>query len=279
MFGAVMNFVAEILSTALVAATLLGGAGWLFRTWIVARLTADIRLENDSRLEKLKANLQRTSDAVTSVSSAGSVAYSQSQVALLPHRISATNVVWSSVLEWNRMATVSMFVSVLPRDWIRTNASDPGTKSTFEALLGGKDYLDFLKKRGETEIVRPLVSEEAWALYAAFSALYLSRVSRAAMLTIPTLDHDEIWAKIDERALIKESAPAEILRSYDANILQGTSAYLEYLKKELLKVLRSDLSGSRDSESALNNASRIISAATELVQSSQAKPVKPDVGG
>lgn len=267
-----INILAEIISTSLTAAGLVGAGGWLFRKWIVARLTADISLENDSKLEQLKTKLQRTNATLSALNSAGSAAYSQSQVALLPHRIAAINSVWSSVLEWNQMATASMFVSVLPVEWIKQNASDPGTKKTFDALLGGKSYLDFLKKRGETELTRPLISERAWALYAAYSGLYFSRVSKAAMLAIPSLNHAEIWSRIDERALIKASAPPELLQSYDANVLQGTTAFLDYIKSELLKELRSDLSGSRDSEEALSNASTILAAATALVESSQEKP-------
>lgn len=270
--GITMNIVAEVLASSAIAAGLLAGAGWLLREWIVARLTADIRLENDSKLEQLKTKLQRTNDAVFAVTSAGSTAYSQAQVALLPHRIAAINSVWSSVLEWNQMATASMFVSVLPRDWIKANASKPGTKKTFDMLLGGKSYQEFLKKRAETELARPFISERAWALYAAYSGFYLSRVSKAAMLTIPSIDHHEIWSRIDERALIEAAAPPEILQSYDADLLQGTNAFLEYVKLELLREFRSDMSGSRDSGGAASNASTILAAATTLVQSSAEKP-------
>jgi hypothetical protein len=271
-----MNVLAEVLTASITTVSLSAAALWLFRQWIVARLTADIRLENDSKLEEVRAQLNRTREALGNLSSAGHTAFSQAQVALLPHRITAINTVWSSVLEWNQMATASMFVALLPLDWVKAHGSDPSTTSTFKTLLG-PNHLDFLKKRGETELVRPLLSECAWALYAAYSGFYFSRISRAAMLTLPSIDHADIWPRMDERSLIEASATPEILKLYDTNMIQGTTTFLEYLKSQMLHEFRAELSGTRDSEGAVSNASAILAAANALVQSSEQKPKTPNL--
>ena len=248
---------------------------WLFRNWIITRLTADIRLENDSKLEQLKSSLKRTNDTLTNLTSAGDQAYNQSQTALLPHKIKAIETVWSSVLAWNEMSAASMFVAVLPIDWVKKYGSDPSTKRNFETLLKNPEHLTFLKKRNETEIVRPFLTERAWALYVAYSGFYMSRVTKASMFLFPSIDHAELWERINERALIKASAPENILQLYDSNILEGTNSFLKYLQDEMIKEFKLELSGARDSESAVANSAIILQAAEKLIQSTAEKPAVP----
>lgn len=265
----------EIFTTSAVSVGLFAAALWLGRTWIVARLTADIRLDNDAKLEELKSQLQRANSTLSEITSAGHTAYSQSQVAILPHKIKAIETVWNSVLTWNEMSVAAMFVAVLPIDWVRKYGSDPSTKRNFEILLKNPEHLTFLKKRNETELARPFISERGWALYAAYSGFYMSRVSKASMLLFPSMDHAEIWERINERELVQASAPSDILNLYDANILEGTNAFLKYLKDEMIAEFRAELSGARDSKSAVSNAAVILDVAEKLVQNSMRKPENP----
>lgn len=267
--------IVEILTTSTVTVGLFSAALWLGRTWIVARLTADIRLENDSKLEELKSQLQRANSALSDLTSAGHTAYSQVQVAILPHKIAAIDAVWKSVLAWNEMSTASMMVSALQMNWVKKYGSDPSTKTTFETILSAPGHLEFLKKRNETEFARPYVSERGWALYAAYSGFYMSRISKASMLLFPSIDHSKVWQRIGERELLVASAPSEILSLYDKNILQGTNAYLNYLKDEMISEFQSELSGTRDSTLAVANAASILDAAEKLVQSSVPQPANP----
>ena len=66
----------EVFATSTVTIGLISVALWLSRTWITARLTADIRLDNDSRLEQLKSNLKRTNDSLSDFTSVGDKVYS-----------------------------------------------------------------------------------------------------------------------------------------------------------------------------------------------------------
>lgn len=265
----------EILTTSAVSVGLFAAALWLGRTWIVARLTADIRLDNDAKLAELNSQLQSANSTLRDITSAGHTAYSQSQVAILPHKINAIETVWNSVLAWNEMSTAAMFVAALPIDWVRKYGSDPSTKKNFEILLKSPEHVAFLKKRHETESARPFISERGWALYAAYSGLYVSRVTKASMLLFPSMDHAEIWGRINERQLVQLSAPANILGLYDSNILEGTNAFLKYLKDEMISEFQADLSGARDSKAAVSNAALILDAAEKLVQNSMRKPENP----
>jgi hypothetical protein len=151
----------EFLASSISAAALVGIAAWLGRTWIKERLTASLRLETEQQLARLKSELETANQRIRDITSAGTAASSQVEAALLEHRISAVKKVWESVQAWQQVSVATMMVSVLPDDWVKKYASDPGTKSTFEQVLKGVDHLNFMKKQNETEIVRPFLSESA----------------------------------------------------------------------------------------------------------------------
>ena len=257
---------------------LIGIAVWLSRTWITARLTADLRLETESHIEDLRSQLKRANDSLGAVTSAGQNAFSQVQIAQLPFKIKAIERVWNSVIAWNEYSVAATFVAILPIDWVRKYGSDPKTKENFEILLKNPEHITFLKDRNDTELVRPFLSDQSWALYAAYSSFYSSRLMKASILLLPSVDHAEIWERVNERELVKASAPEDILKQYDSNPLIGANAYLTYLKDQMIEEFQNELSGSRDSDNAVLNTSATIAAAEALVQSSKHQPAVPSDG-
>lgn len=264
-----------VISTSIATATLVTLAIWLFRTWFIERLKADIKLDNDSKLEEVRSELKKANNNLTHISGAGDKAYSQVQASLLPTKIKAVEIIWNSVLAWDEMATASMFVSVLDLDWVRKYGSDPSTKKTFEDVLKAPNHLEFLRQRKDVENMRPFVSERAWALYSAYHSFYISRITKASVLTIPLISHVEIFERANERNLIEKSAPQYILDLYDSNFLDGTNEYLRYLKEEIITELKLEMSGERDSNRAAINAAEILKAANELAVSVSQRPQEP----
>ena len=157
-----------------------------------------------------------------------------------------------------------MMVSVLSDDWLKENASHPNTKSTFEQLVKNADYLNFMKKQNETELVRPFLSEQIWALYAAYHSFLSARLVKASLLAIPGIDHAEALSRFNERDLVKKSSSAEIFATYDENPYVGTEPYLRYLREEMLMQFREFLSGERAGNLAVQDAARILHAAEDL---------------
>lgn len=258
-------FLSSVGSAALVAAVL-----WLGRTWIKERLTASIRLETEGELAKLKSDLDRATQRIKDLALAGTSANAQVEGALLEHRIRAVNKLWESVLSWQTVSVATMMVSVLPDDWLKINASHPGTKSTFEQLLKNTDHLNFMKKQNETELVRPFLSEQIWALYAAYHSFLSARLAKASLLAIPGIDHAEALSRFNERDLVQKSAPSEILAIYDKNPYVGTEPYLRYLREEMLTQFREFLSGQRAGNLAVQDAAKILHAAEDLAAKSSA---------
>jgi len=258
----------ELVLSSVGSAALVAAALWLGRTWIKERLTASIRLDTERELTKLKSDLDRASQRIKDVALAGTSANAQVESALLEHRISAVNKVWESVLSWQTVSAATMMVSLLSEDWLEENASHPGTQSTFEQLLKNADHLNFMKKQNETERVRPFLSEQIWALYAAYHSFLSARLVKASLLAISGIDHAEALSGFNERELVQKSAPAEIFAAYDKNPRVGTEPYLRYLREEMLIQFREFLSGERAGNLAAQEAAKILHAAEDLAAKS-----------
>jgi len=264
----------EIILSSIGSASLIGVAAWLGRTWLKERLTASVRLETEKKLARLKSDLESANQRIRDIASVGATANSQVESALMEHRIAAVKKVWESVQDWQQVSVATMMVSALPDEWIKKNASDPGTKSTFERILKGINHLDFMKKQNETELVRPFLSEPAWALYSAYHSFLSSRLMKACLLTLDGIDHAEMLSRFNERDLVKESAPEDILALYDESPYAGTDPYLRFLRERMLSEFREFLSGQRAGKQAVQDAAQILRAAEDLAAKSLASTQK-----
>jgi hypothetical protein len=260
----------EVVLSSLGSAALVAAALWLGRTWIKERLTASIRVETERELARLKSDLDRASQRLKELALAGTSANAQVEGALLEHRITAVNKVWEAVLSWQTVSAATMMVSVLTDDWLKKNASHPRTKSTFEQLLKNADHVNFMERQNETELVRPFLSEQIWALYAAYHSFLSARLAKASLLAIPGMDHAEALSRFNERDLVQKSAPPAILAIYDNNAYAGAEPYLRYLREEMLSQFREFLSGQRAGNLALQDAAKILHAAEDLAAKSSA---------
>ena len=258
----------EILLSSIGSSMLIAAALWLGRALIMERLTASVRLETEKDLAKFKSQLDAANLKIIDFSSAGTAANAQVEAVLLNHRIRAVNKIWESVLSWQQLSVVTMMVSALTDDLLKKNASDPGTKSSFEQLLKNTDHLNFMKQQSEAELVRPFLSEPIWALYAAYHSFLSARVAKASFLVISDIDHYEILSRFNERDLVEKSAPSEILALYDKNAYAGTEPYLRYLREEILTQFQEFLSGQTAGNLAVQNAAKILGSAEELAAKS-----------
>lgn len=260
----------EIIVSSLGSAMLLGGVAWLARTWIKERLTESIRLETEQKLTRLKSELEAANQRIRDLASVGAAANSHVESVLLQHRIEAVKKVWESVHNWQQVSVATMMVSVLPDEWVKKYASDPGTKSTFEQVLKGIDHLEFMKKQNETELMRPFLSESAWAMYSAYHSFLSARLIKASLLALPGIDHAEALSRFNERELVEKSAPPEILALYDESPYVATEPYLRFLREKMLAEFREYLSGKRAGSLAVQDAAQILQAAEELTEKSLA---------
>lgn len=262
------SFFFEVLTSSAGAAVLLGFVGWLSRTWLKERLTASLRLETEQKITRLKSELETANQRIHDLTAVGTSANSHVESALFEHRVAAVKTAWESVLAWQQVSVATMMVSVLPEDWVKNYASDPGTKSTFEQVLKGVDLQSFMKRQNETELMRPFLSESAWALCSAYHSFLSARLTKAIILTIPGVNHAKMLSQMNERDLVEKSAPSNILVLYDENPYAATEPYLRFMREKILDEFREFLSGERAGSKAVQDAALILKAAERLSEES-----------
>lgn len=265
----ILNF----LSTSISSALLVGTVIWLSRTWIKERLTASIHLETEGELTRLRADLDSANQRIRDLSSVASSANQHVESSLLNHRIAATQLIWATIQNWQKVTTATMMISAIPDDWLKRHASDRKTKEMFDDLLGNIDLQAFLENQNKSLLVRPFLPESTWALYFALHSFEINRISKVMLLRISGIDHYEIISRMNAINLVTKSAPPEILATYKNDSFAGSEPYLHYLREEILRELRDMLSGHRASTQALQNASEILKAA-EALSFSTAKAVQ-----
>lgn len=261
-----------LLSSVLTVSTL-GITAWLSRTWITARLTASLRVETESKLEELKAQLQRANTTLADIGSAGRGALSATHTVAAQKKVEAIDQIWSAVLDWGQYTALMMIVPMFTKEWVAKHGKDPTTKSNFEIFLSPPNHIEFMKRMNAVERWRPFVSQELWALFAAYNTLHGFRMTKATLLTISSIDHEKLWDSFSERTLIKNAASLEILNQYDSNITTGTMAFITYIKNTMLEEIRAELEGGRAAMKAVVNASAILSAVEELKAKSESQNI------
>lgn len=257
----------EILISTFGSFALISIAAWLSKTWIKERLTASLRIETEKEISSFKSDLENTNQRLRDLVSIGSAANSQVENALLEHKIAAVKKIWESVISWREMNVVTMIIPAISESWVEENGAHPDTTKNFKQILDQANYIEFMKTQCETENIRPFVSENIWALYSAHSSLLSSRLMKASILSISGIDHKAIFQRVNERKLIENSSPEEILARYDSDVINGTQAYIDYIKDSLLKEFKYFLSGEYAGSRAVIDASRILQSSEELMKS------------
>jgi hypothetical protein len=255
----------SVLNEAVVAAALVAFAGWLLRRWIAERLTADIRLATEQKLQAFRARLDAAENEV--VQQAGIAASLQMSAAPLAERVQAIKEIWLGVVDWKAASALSTMMSAFTIEDVDKHGDHPGTKSTMKQVLDSLKYMELLHWTNALARWRPFVSERAWALFAAYHGFYAARVTKAAMLMIGGANvARRLWQVDYERDLVRASATPEIVAAYEADIVAGSTRFLEYVERELLAELQRSLRGEYSGPDASRRASKIIAIADKLMQ-------------
>ncbi len=270
-----MNWLVQVLSSGAVTAGLLIAVGWLARTWLKARLSESLRLETDITIERLRSELNAAENRIEAVTSAGIGSVAQMADATFPTKVVSIQQLWSAVLLWRSANAVTHIISAIDADYVRENGNDAGTKATFRKLLDSFNYLDLLKETNKAEEARPFVSDRAWALYYALNSFLATRVAKAALLSVVGSNAEEMWHRVDERALVAASAPADIVDAYDNNVMAGSTKFIAYLEREIISELRRNLSGEQSAPEAALQAADLVVAASNLLSAAEPPPEPP----
>jgi hypothetical protein len=248
----------------------LGSVGFLARTWIKERLSASIRVEADSQLERVRSEIRVAESRITAVTGAGIAAIGHVAQATFPARIDAAKRLWSAAIRWRRGSAVSMIMAALTPEYVRENGAAAKTSPSFRQILETVPN-EFLEEQAEAESARPLVSTRAWALYSALHSFYMTRVTKLAMLINVGANAERLWTMNTERTIIESIGVPTLLQKFDQIPLVGAGEFIAYVEKELAAELKTSLAGDESGSEASRQAMRVLQTIDE-VRMAQAQP-------
>jgi hypothetical protein len=249
------------------ASVLLGGfIVWLARAWIVARLTASLRVQTEKELTAFGKRLDATEQQVNSVRDAGLEAARFANAAVLRERVRATREFAHALIEWNSLVALSMLIGAMNSEWAKKNAREPGTSSFADSILKSSKAEDLLTRMQALGAYRPFVTEKSWALFSALQSFYAIRVAKCMALRIGNPEMAErLWAADAERKLVAAIIPDQI-EAYDRNPVETESPFTDAVRDQLLAELRRGLSGEHSGSEAVHDAATILGATDEVTR-------------
>ncbi len=182
-----MDWVPAISSTVLLAVVL-----WLSRGLIATRLSAAVKHEYDSRIERLRASFRRSEETIRAdlVSKQIEIVELRSgvlsnittrQVALQNRRIEAVDSLWGAVVALAPAKNVSKFMSVIKFEGMAEQAAKNEQLQQMYQVFG-KGFNAKEINLQDAHRSRPFVSPMAWAYFSAFQAIVLYAVAQLQML-------------------------------------------------------------------------------------------------
>ena len=168
----------------------LGGAVtiWLLRNWLLTRLSASVKHEYETKLEKLRSELQvnRERDIeglrgqlqqTLSAQSAVQTAFAQSHLAAHDKRLNAIGTVWKSLLHTrNNLPSILGIVELYTPSEYQLLFDHAPTQTWLEELSpqGVKQFSR--TKESDTELARPFAGEYLWSILFAYEAVSVRMV-------------------------------------------------------------------------------------------------------
>lgn len=237
------------------------------------RLKASIESEYNQKLAELESELREKEELFrqqiekrrTEIDSLRSQVFSgltEREKALYPKRIEAVEAVWGAVQKLGPAKTCAMYMLVIDFDKAAEIAEfNQETRNAFELMKGDID----IKNLGLNEVsrVRPFVSEIAWALYSAYVSIITFPVMQITALSQGI--SKDIFKNTDFRNVLIKALPEkeEQIRTAGANEMPHLFFDLE---NEILKELRSYLSGRDIDESTLERAHELMKATESSIK-------------
>lgn len=248
----IKEFALYVLTSASVAAALMGGVIWLLREWIGERLKSSIKHEYDREIEHYKSVVARVHAATA-----------EGQKAAIEARMRAFDRIWKAMLAL-RKSTGSL---TLHFD-ICTLNEYPGLpkRKNFIDIVGDLDDQRIMRLIPDEDIeeVRPYVGEVVWAHF------YLHRavLMRLVLLASWSIQKDPSHAEWTKDKGIQQLLAAALSQEENNRFEKLTLGRVEFINRAIeMKVLAAwerIISGVTFGEEALKHAQELLDAEAKL---------------
>lgn len=262
------EFIATVLSSAGVSATLLVGASWLLRTWIENRLGAGIRHEYDQRLAELSARLKQQGDAATTQLKAdmdrlaerlrhSASSFGEVQKATIERRLVAIEDLWRAVIVIQE-AVPSGILSLdvlLDEEYlsaIKNPKIGPRLKSIdhYAVINGALEQNKHLAQR------RPFISNYLWVIFSTYQAI-LFRITYLVSQCEKNPEKIRWYTDGLIRKHIQAGLGDQLLKEFDTLRFSRVSWLRDQFNREILSAIESVVAGRESGEAALRQAEKM----------------------
>ncbi|EKO3951145.1 hypothetical protein DXJ58_08490 [Vibrio fluvialis] len=254
------------LSTTVVTAVLV----FLCRNWLITRLTNSVKHEYDSKLAKIKSDLERKQLEIESIRSGTLANLSERQKILYTRQLQAIEGIWYAVLALAPAKGISATLSNIPYDEVSTLAEkDQKVREMFD-MISPVDLSDLPQSQALKE--RPFISPLVWAYFSAYESIVMHAAIRMQLLK-KGIKLDSVIDHVHVTKLIKTALPHqnEYIDKYGA---AGFHYLLDELEQSLLASFKLMLDGAEADNETLKKAAQITRQAEELSNASDIKAIQ-----
>ncbi len=203
-----LNFALTTITSAGASVVLLAALGWFFRTWIGERFKASLKHEYDERLERLKTELKKQSDADLASAKAeidsqaeklkvAAISFSDVQKATIPKKIEAVDTLWEAVRAARGHIPGVVYMCDILTDAELSTLRTSQSFSPFRKLLADVNAMELAPLIfADADKARPHVGEYIWALYSTYHGIVVRCVFTLAGKKDARWYLDEITKKL-----------------------------------------------------------------------------------
>ncbi len=239
---------------------------WILRKYIGAKLIESVKHEYDTKLEAMRAEIERKQSQITALRS-GALSSAQTKSTLLyQKKIEASEAIWATVVSLTPAKNLSEMLSGFKVGVLQTEAAkNPDLREVFKAISSGYDP----KSLGTIEAhrYRPYCSKMLWALFSTYTAIVIRAVIRVEMIKAGI---DKDFTKDEHlKGLIGSVLPHQIplIEKYG---IDASHYLIEELETNMIAEISRIHQSSEDDEESIKRAADILAKSEKVMADNEA---------
>lgn len=243
------------------AAGLILAAAWLARKWLSAEISESVRNDYETKLERVRAEIREGETQLAALRNGALSHMVSAQTAASQRRLKAVDDLWEAVTEWQKLAAAVKYMEVIKfEECSKRIEHEPKLQEFFKMI--SKGVPDFTGIGRTAASARPHLSELAWALYSAYTTVFVVSATQMKILS----------EGIDARKFFDFAATDKVLIAalpeYEDYIKKFSHAcygqLIDVLTNKILAELRNALAGREQDAQGVARASEILKASDQL---------------
>lgn len=248
------------IATSGLAAGILVVAAWIARKWLTAEISESVRHEYEASLERIRSELRARETQLSALRDGALAHMVSAQTAASQRRLQAVDDLWRAVTEWQKLSGAVKNMEVVKFEECSERIERDSNLQDFFRMMQ-KGLPDFTGLGSSAASARPHLSDLAWALYSAYTTVFIVSASKLKFLS----------EGIDARKFFDFAATDKVLTvalpEYEAFITKfshaGYGQLVEVLTKKLLAELRDVIAGKEQDAQGIARASEILKASDQ----------------